>query len=161
MKPVWTAFGAGGVFGAGLVVSGMVKPGKVIGFLDFSRHWDPSLALVMVGAIAVHMTLFRLILKRRSPFYDSRFHLPTRKDIDVRLVLGAAVFGVGWGLGGFCPGPGLVSVGAGVLPSLVFVIAMTAGMYLESLVSKVLAKPSSPSLPLRPNETTSNGAMTP
>jgi uncharacterized membrane protein YedE/YeeE len=138
MKPVWTAFGAGGLFGAGLVVSGMVKPAKVIGFLDV-RHWDPSLAFVMMGAIAVHMTLFKVILKRGSPFYDFRFHIPTRKDIDLRLVAGAAVFGVGWGLGGFCPGPGLVSLGAGVLPALVFVIAMTAGMWLESVTSKLLA----------------------
>lgn len=160
MKPVWAAFGAGGVFGAGLVVSQMVNPAKVIGFLNF-RHWDPSLALVMAGAVAVHMALYRLILKRGSPFYDFRFHIPTRKDIDFRLVAGAAVFGVGWGLGGFCPGPGIVSVGAGVVPALVFVVAMTAGMYLESIVSKVLAKPSSPSLPARPNETTGSRAATP
>ena len=136
----------------------MVKPAKVIGFLDFTRHWDPSLAFVMAGAIAVHMTLYRLILKRGSPFYDLRFHIPTRKDIDLRLVAGAAVFGVGWGLGGFCPGPGIVAVGAGVLPALVFVAAMTAGMYLESFVSKLLAKPSPPSLPVRPDETTGNRA---
>lgn len=153
MKPVWAAFGAGGLFGAGLVVSGMVKPTKVIGFLDV-RHWDPSLAFVMMGAIAVHMGLFKLILKRGSPFYDFRFHLPTRKDIDLRLVGGAAVFGAGWGLGGFCPGPGLVSVGAGVLPALVFVLAMTAGMWIESVTSKLLARPNVPALPARPDETT-------
>lgn len=155
MKPVWSAFGAGGLFGAGLAVSGMVKPEKVIGFLDVRGHWDPSLAFVMVGAIAVHMVLFRVILKRKSPLFDGRFHIPTRKDIDFRLVAGAAIFGAGWGLGGFCPGPGLVSVGAGVLPALVFVIAMTAGMWIESLTSKLLAKPPSAALPARPNETSS------
>ncbi len=158
MKPVCTAFGAGGLFGAGLVVSGMVKPQKVVGFLDFGRNWDPSLVLVMVGAIAVHMVLYRVILKRGSPIYDFRFHIPTRKDIDPRLVIGAAVFGVGWGLGGFCPGPGIVSVGAGVAPALVFIGAMTAGMYLESFVSKLLAKPSTSPPAARPNETARNSA---
>lgn len=131
MKPVWTAFGAGGLFGVGLVVSGMTRPAKVIGFLDVGRSWDPSLALVMAAAVAVHMTLYRLIVRRRAPLYDAGFHLPTRKDLDLRLVAGAALFGVGWGLGGYCPGPGLVSLGAGLLPALVFIAAMTAGMVLE------------------------------
>lgn len=139
MKPVWAAFGAGGLFGAGLLVSGMARPAKVIGFLDV-RHWDPSLAFVMIGAIAVHVVLLRVIVKnRRSPLFDTRFHLPTRKDIDLRLVAGAAIFGVGWGLGGFCPGPALVSLGAGVLPALVFVVAMAAGMWLQDVTQKIAA----------------------
>jgi len=132
MKSVWTALGAGGLFGAGLVLSGMARPAKVIAFLDVGRQWDPSLAFVMAGAIAVHMVLFRVILRRRSPLYDVTFHLPTRKDIDLRLVAGAALFGVGWGLGGYCPGPALVSIGAGTLPALVFVATMAAGMWLHS-----------------------------
>lgn len=146
MKPVWAAFGAGGLFGAGLVVSGMVRPQKVIGFLDVGRRWDPSLAFVMVGAIAVHMVLLRVVLKkRRAPLFDSRFHLPTRRDIDVRLVAGAALFGVGWGLGGYCPGPGLVALGAGLLPGLVFVAAMAAGMRLAELLQKTSASKQAPS----------------
>lgn len=140
MKPVWTAFGSGALFGAGLVVSGMVKPAKVVGFLDFAGKWDASLVLVMAGAVAVYMAAYRLITRRRAPLFDTRFHIPTRKDIDLRLVAGAAVFGVGWGLGGYCPGPGLVSVGAGAIPALVFVAAMTAGMWLESLTAKIGAK---------------------
>jgi uncharacterized membrane protein YedE/YeeE len=134
MKPVWTALGAGGLFGVGLVVSGMARPAKVIGFLDVGGRWDPSLAFVMAGAIAVHMVLFRLILRRRSPLHDVGFHLPARKDIDVRLVVGAALFGAGWGLGGYCPGPSLVALGTGMLPALVFVAAMAAGMWLEPVL---------------------------
>lgn len=140
MKPVWTAFGSGALFGAGLVISGMVKPAKVVGFLDFAGKWDASLVLVMAGAVAVYTVAYRLITRRRAPLFDTRFHIPTRKDIDLRLVAGAAVFGVGWGLGGYCPGPGLVSVGAGAIPALVFVAAMTAGMWLESLTAKIGAK---------------------
>lgn len=140
MKPVWSAFVSGGLFGAGLVVSGMVKPAKVVGFLDFAGRWDASLVLVMAAAVAVHMVLYRLIVRRRAPLFDTRFHVPTRKTLDVRLVVGAVVFGVGWGLGGYCPGPGLVSVGAGAIPALVFVATMTAGMWLESLVTKLRAK---------------------
>lgn len=140
MKPVWTAFGSGALFGAGLVVSGMVKPAKVVGFLDFAGKWDASLMFVMAGAVAVYLVAYRLITRRRAPLFDTRFHIPTRKDIDLRLLAGAAVFGVGWGLGGYCPGPGLVSIGAGAIPALVFVAAMTAGMWLESLTAKIGAK---------------------
>jgi len=123
---------AGLVFGVGLIVSGMIVPAKVQGFLDFGGAWDPSLAFVMGGAVTVHFVAMRLIRRRARPLFDRRFHLPTRKDIDKNLVVGAAVFGVGWGLGGFCPGPGLVS-GASLLPSAgVFVVAMLAGMWLEA-----------------------------
>lgn len=146
MKALWSAFLSGGLFGAGLVVSGMTRPSKVIGFLDFLGRWDASLVLVMVGAIAVHMVLYRVILRRRTPLYDVRFHIPTRRDIDVRLLLGAVLFGVGWGIGGYCPGPGLVSLGAGALPALVFVAVMAAGMWLADQGQKLLAaaKPSPP-----------------
>lgn len=141
MKALWSAFLSGGLFGAGLVVSGMTRPSKVIGFLDFLGRWDASLVLVMAGAVAVHMVLYRFILKRRSPLYDVRFHIPTRRDIDARLVLGAVLFGVGWGLGGYCPGPGLVSLGGGALPALVFVAVMAAGMRLADAAQKLLAAP--------------------
>lgn len=147
MKALYASFGAGGLFGAGLVVSGMTRPAKVIGFLDVGRNWDPSLALVMVGAIAVHMVLLRVILRRKAPLYDLRFHLPTRRDIDWRLVLGAAIFGAGWGLGGYCPGPGLVSLGAGLLPALVFIAAMALGMRLAELAPKPLAVKKEPLSP--------------
>ncbi len=117
------------LFGVGLVVSGMTKPAKVIGFLDmFGGAWDPSLAFVMVGAIAVHAVLFRVIMKRRSPLFDIKFHLPTRTDIDARLVAGAALFGVGWGIGGVCPGPGLVAVASLASPLLIFVGGLAIGM---------------------------------
>lgn len=122
---------SGALFGLGLVVSGMTRPDKVIGFLDvFSGAWDPSLAFVMVGAIAVHAVLFRLIVRRSSPLVGERFHLPERNDIDGRLVLGGALFGIGWGLGGVCPGPGIVAA-ASLSPSfLLFVAGMVGGMWL-------------------------------
>lgn len=114
----------------------MTLPSKVVGFLDLAGAWDASLAFVMIGAIAVHFVLYRVIARRRSPLFDASFHLPTRKDIDRRLVAGAALFGVGWGLGGFCPGPGLVSAGAGSLNAIVFVVGMTLGMLLEQAAAR-------------------------
>jgi uncharacterized membrane protein YedE/YeeE len=101
--------------------------------------WDASLALVMVGAIAVYFTLHRLIIRRSTPLFDTRFHLPTRKDLDRRLVLGAASFGVGWALAGYCPGPGLVSASGGALPAVGFVLSMAVGMKLEQLASQRMA----------------------
>jgi uncharacterized membrane protein YedE/YeeE len=128
------ALAAGVLFGAGLVVSGMTLPSKVIGFLDVTGRWDASLALVMVGAIGVHAVLYRLIRRRSSPLFDVRFHVPTRSDLDGKLVAGAALFGVGWGLGGFCPGPGLVSLAAGHGGAVVFVAAMVLGMLLQHAI---------------------------
>ena len=123
-----TALFAGGLFGAGLVVSQMTNADKVIGFLNVAGDWDPSLALVMVGAIGVHVVLFRLILRRPSPLYAAAFGVPTAQHIDAKLVGGAALFGVGWGLGGFCPGPALASMPSGGTDALVFVGAMALGM---------------------------------
>jgi len=122
---------AGALFGVGLSIGGMTRPEKVVGFLDVTGLWDPSLAFVMGGAIAVHFVLFRVVLRRKAPLFDDHFHLPTRRDADPRLFVGAAIFGIGWALGGFCPGPGLASAAAGVFPAIVFVAAMTAGMLLE------------------------------
>ena len=120
----------GTLFGAGLVLSGMTLPSKVIGFLDvLGGAWDPSLALVMGGAIAVHAVVYRLIQGRPSPLLAERWSLPTRKDIDSRLLFGAALFGIGWGIGGFCPGPGLVSLVSGSASSMVFVAAMLLAMF--------------------------------
>lgn len=122
---------AGLLFGFGLGLAGMLQPSKVSGFLDFFGHWDPTLAFVMGGAVIVHFILFRLILRRASPLFSGKFHLPTRRDIDVPLVLGAAIFGLGWGYGGYCPGPGLVSLATLSAPTVVFVLAMLAGMVIQ------------------------------
>ncbi len=119
---------AGLLFGIGLMVSGMTVPAKVVGFLDPTRGWDPSLGFVMAGAIAVNAVAFALIKRRSAPWFDVKFHLPTRRDLDVGLVVGAAIFGVGWGLGGLCPGPGLVGAAAGSEAALQFVAAMLVGM---------------------------------
>jgi len=140
MKRNAAAFGAGALFAVGLAVSGMTRPAKVVGFLDLAGDWDASLAFVMMGAIAVHFVAYRVVLRRPAPLFDGRFHLPTRKDIDLRLVLGAALFGVGWGLGGYCPGPGLVSAAAGSLGAIVFVVGMTAGMLIEHGLAKALPR---------------------
>ena len=99
----------GALFGAGLLLSGMTRPDRVIGFLDVTRDWDPSLAFVMGGATLVYGVAFRSIRRRREPWFDGGFSLPTRHHIDRALLVGAAIFGVGWGLGGLCPGPGVVS----------------------------------------------------
>lgn len=119
---------AGTLFGLGLTISGMVNPQKVIGFLDFAGDWDPTLAFVMGGAVLVAMPAFRLILRRPHPILADDFDLPTRKDVDGRLLGGAALFGVGWGLAGFCPGPAVTALASGLLPVFAFVAAMIAGM---------------------------------
>ena len=134
------AFVAGIVFAAGLGLSGMTLPTKVIAFLDVTGDWDPSLAFVMGGAIAVHLVATRLLQKRGRPLLAEIFHLPKRSEIDGKLLAGAAIFGVGWGLGGFCPGPALVSAAAGQREAIAFVAAMTIGM----LVQHATASPPKP-----------------
>jgi uncharacterized membrane protein YedE/YeeE len=131
MKSALSALGAGLVFGIGLGLAGMTQPSKVIGFLDVLGAWDPSLAFVMIGAIAVHFSLSRLIRRRERPLLDARFHWPRARDIDRKLVIGSALFGVGWGLGGFCPGPAIVTLGSGSMAAIVFVGAMGLGMGLQ------------------------------
>lgn len=121
-------FAVGLLFGWGLMIAGMTDPGKVIGFLDLAGSWDPSLALVMGGAIAVGFFAFGLAKKRTRNFFGGALHLPTSRDLDKRLVIGSLLFGGGWGLAGFCPGPGIVSMAAGEFKGLVFVAAMVAGM---------------------------------
>jgi uncharacterized membrane protein YedE/YeeE len=116
------------VFALGLGVSGMTRPEKVLAFLDIGGRWDPSLAFVMIGAIAVHAMLVRFILRRGAPLLCPTFALPTRRDIDVPLLAGAAIFGIGWGLAGLCPGPALTVLASGRLPAVAFVLAMLAGM---------------------------------
>jgi uncharacterized membrane protein YedE/YeeE len=119
---------AGALFGLGLAVSGMVDPAKVIGFLDVAGDWDPTLAFVMGGALLVTIPAFRLIFKRPSPVLADEFELPTKKDLDARLLGGSALFGVGWGLSGFCPGPAVTALATGLTPVFAFVVAMLAGM---------------------------------
>lgn len=123
-------FISGLIFAVGLGLSGMTQPSKVIGFLDFIGNWDPSLMLVMAGAVGVYFISQRLILRRRAaPMYANKFQLPTRADIDWQLIAGAALFGVGWGLAGFCPGPAIVSLVSGNEFVIAFVVSMAAGMY--------------------------------
>ena len=125
-------FATGGLFGAGLLVSGMTRPSKVLGFLDLAGAWDPSLMIVMAGAVIVFAIGYRLVVRREAPLLAPRFDLAAGREIDRRLIAGAALFGVGWGLAGFCPGPSLVAAGSGSLGALIFVAAMTAGMLLQS-----------------------------
>ena len=125
---------AGLVFGIGLWVSGMADPRKVIGFLDVTGAWDASLALVMGGAVVATLAGFRIVKQRAKPLFDERFHLPTRKDIDLPLVAGAAVFGMGWGIAGYCPGPALTALATLSAEALVFVAAMVAGGLLQRAI---------------------------
>jgi hypothetical protein len=126
-----TSFLLGALFGIGLIVSGMIYPQKVQDFLDVSGEWDASLALVMGGALLVTALTFPLIVKRREPLFATKFHLPTAKEIDAKLIVGAALFGIGWGLGGFCPGPAIVGLLSGSTAPIVFVAAMIVGMVLH------------------------------
>ena len=135
MKRNLASFASGALFGVGLLVAGMTKPTKVIGFLDVADAWDPSLAFAMVGGIAVHLALYKWIVRRPSPLVEAEFKVPTRRDVDARLVLGAALFGIGWGLGGFCPGPAVTSVIRGGA-ALTFVGSMLTGMALHTLLSR-------------------------
>lgn len=138
------AFISGLIFALGLGISGMTQPAKVTAFLDLTGNWDPSLAFVMVGAILVHAVLYRLIRRRTTPLFASTFAVPTRTDIDARLVGGAVLFGIGWGLGGFCPGPAVTSLASGNTAVVIFVLSMLAGMYLFKLMEYQRPHPASP-----------------
>ena len=127
---------AGLLFGAGLIVSGMANPAKVLGFLDLFGQWDPSLAFVMAGAIAVGVIAFFVARRRGRSWLGTPIQLPSATGVPARLVLGSAVFGIGWGLAGFCPGPALVALGAGVPKAVGFVAAMLAGMAVFSWLQR-------------------------
>lgn len=131
-----SAFLAGLIFGLGLLASGMANPDKVLSFLDLAGAWDPSLALVMAGAIAIGLIAFGFIKGRNQSLFGEPLRLPGKTQLDQRLVLGSLGFGIGWGLAGFCPGPALVAVGAGEIKAMVFVVAMLAGMGLFELLEK-------------------------
>jgi uncharacterized membrane protein YedE/YeeE len=129
-KRVLMAGAAGALFGAGLVLSGMTQPRKVIAFLDVFGHWDASLLLVMAGAICVHAPLYRLVTRRARPLFAARFEVPTRRDVGARLLLGAALFGIGWGVAGYCPGPSFVALPSSRAGVVVFVLALVCGTLL-------------------------------
>lgn len=141
MKEICVAFGAGVVFALGIGIGGMTQPAKVVGFLDFTGNWDPSLAFVMIGAIGVYAFAYRMALKRSAPVLATAFSLPVKQDIDVRLVAGAAIFGLGWGLAGFCPAPGLTSIASGQLAPVIFSVAMIAGMAVYKAIEKLRVPP--------------------
>ena len=128
---------AGLIFGLGLAISQMVSPRKVLDFLDVSGNWDPSLLFVMAGAVGVAMLASRFVLERGQPLFESEFHLPQLTKVDRRLLVGSAIFGAGWGIGGYCPGPGIAALSAGSVDALVFV----AGMVLGSLLYRLIAAP--------------------
>lgn len=124
------AFATGLIFGLGLSISEMINPVRVIGFLDIAGRWDPTLIFVMGGALAITLPGYALILRRRRPLLDGEFYLPMKRAVDRPLILGAAIFGIGWGLGGFCPGPALAALASGSPAVFLFVLAMIAGQWL-------------------------------
>ena len=130
MKARITALLAGVLFGLGLAVSQMINPQKVQSFLDVFGQWDPSLALVMLAAVAVSFAGFRFAAGRDAPLLDTSFHAPSRRDLDGRLLTGAAIFGIGWGLAGYCPGPAISALALSTWEPLVFLVAMAAGSLL-------------------------------
>jgi len=136
MKIVSSAFLSGVLFGIGLVVSGMTDANKVLAFLTLNSDWNPALALVMGGAISVHLLFYQLVKRRTSPFFTETFQIPTRKDISGQLVVGSLLFGLGWGLGGVCPGPGFVSLVSGSSEIFMFVGSMLIGMVIWQNTAK-------------------------
>ncbi|WP_293775647.1 YeeE/YedE family protein [uncultured Oxalicibacterium sp.] len=135
-----TSLFAGLLFGCGLILSGMTQPGKVIGFLDLAGNWDPSLAFVMGGALLVAIPAFWFAQRRQSTLLGDLIALPTVRQIDRRLVLGATTFGIGWGLAGYCPGPAIASLISGNLQAVTFVVAMLVGMLLFEVVERHQSK---------------------
>ena len=131
MKLALSAFFAGLIFAIGLGLGGMTQPHKVIGFLDILGNWDASLMFVMMGALAVHIVSYRLVKKRKTPLLDVQFHLPASEGlVTKRLIIGSALFGAGWGLAGYCPGPAIVSLATGQTSVMVFVLSMLTGMFI-------------------------------
>jgi len=125
------------IFGVGISISGMANPAKVLNFFDFAGTWDPSLAFVMGGAVVVTFIGYRLVLTRNRPVFDEGFALPTNRKIDLPLIGGSALFGVGWGIAGFCPGGSLPALGTGRWEVLLFVAAMVAGIWLAKFLQSV------------------------
>ncbi|AZO24230.1 YeeE/YedE family protein [Mesorhizobium sp. M1E.F.Ca.ET.045.02.1.1] len=142
MGKLVSAFVIGELFGLGIAVSGMINPAKVLNFFDIAGTWDPSLIFVMGGGLAVAFGGYRLIFARRKrPVFETAFALPSKKDIDGQLVSGAALFGIGWGIAGFCPGGAIPALGLGRAATLIFVVAMIAGIAVARLARTRLARP--------------------
>ncbi|QZH73803.1 MAG: YeeE/YedE family protein [Erythrobacter sp.] len=133
MRPIVTLV-AGTVFGAGLTVGGMTDPARVRGFLDLFGNWDPTLAFVMGGALVVMAIAWRIVPGMARPLFDEGFHVPTSKDLDPKLLGGAALFGIGWGVAGLCPGPGFAALAIEPVSAAIFVVALLAGMALHRLM---------------------------
>ena len=121
---------SGLIFGFGLTLSGMLNPYKVHSFLDISRNWDPSLAFVMIGGILITVFGYRLTFKRPKPIFEEKFYLPIYKSIDLKLIVGSTLFGIGWGIGGLCPGPSIAILSSNFFPSIIFTISMLLGLFL-------------------------------
>lgn len=134
MKRNALALLAGALFGIGLCISRMADPAKVINFLDVAGNWDPSLMFVMMGALLVTTIAFRFVLKRDEPLFDTHFKLPSADDIDVKLIAGSILFGIGWGLVGYCPGPAVTALGFGLTTPAIAVAAMIAGFMVHRLI---------------------------
>lgn len=134
------SFISGITFAVGLSISGMTKPSKVQGFLDIFGQWDYSLAFVMVGGILVHTIAYLIKKKTSKPMLNPDYQVPNNKTIDKNLILGGVLFGMGWGLAGFCPGPGITALASGALEPLIFVVSMTVGMFAFDLFQKVQSK---------------------
>ncbi|GJE79057.1 YeeE/YedE family protein [Methylorubrum thiocyanatum] len=141
MAKTASAFAVGLLFGLGLLVSGMADPAKILAFLDVTGRWDPSLAFVMAGAVAVSTTGYLVARRRGRPLLASRLEIPNRRDLDPRLISGAAVFGIGWGLAGLCPGPALTLLTVAPAQAVTFVVAMVVGMLAFRLLPAAAPKP--------------------
>ena len=142
-KQLMTALASGLLFGVGLIAGGMTNPQKIIAFLDIGGEWDPSLAFVMLGAIAVHYFAYRWARGSAAPLFADEFAIPALRRIDAKLIGGSALFGVGWGLGGYCPGPGIVSLGAGSVDAAVFVTSLAIGWFVAAKYDAWSAAPTS------------------
>jgi len=127
------------IFGVGISISGMANPAKVLNFFDFAGTWDPSLAFVMGGAVIVTFIGYRIVLRRPAPVFSGKFQLPTRSDLDLPLIGGSALFGIGWGIAGFCPGGALPALGTGRTEVFLFVAALLAGIFAAKALQKVIA----------------------
>jgi uncharacterized membrane protein YedE/YeeE len=138
MKNQIIALVSGILFGAGLALSHMINPNKVLNFLDVTGHWDPSLLFVMIGALSVAIIAFRFILKRPSPLWSTSFQLPQKTSLDFKLIAGAAIFGIGWGMTGYCPGPSVTGLSLFSLESVIMVLAIYSGFF---VAHRILDKP--------------------
>lgn len=140
MKNDFTALMCGIIFGCGLAISNMINPIKILNFLDVTGNWDPSLALVMLSAVIVTWIGYRFVLARSKPVLANKFFLPQKKNIDLRLITGAAIFGIGWGLSGYCPGPGITALILGSMDPVYFIIGLVLSLFVVWIFSRYFSK---------------------